>query len=43
MTSSIIRIRDLCTRFGEVWIHRGRDLDIQRGELVSLVGGSGSG
>ena len=43
MTSSIIRIRDLCTRFGEVWIHRGLDLDIQRGELVSLVGGSGSG
>jgi phospholipid/cholesterol/gamma-HCH transport system ATP-binding protein len=43
MTNSVIRIRDLCTRFGDVWIHRGLDLDIQRGELVSLVGGSGSG
>ncbi len=43
MTNSVIRICDLCTRFGDVWIHRGLDLDIQRGELVSLVGGSGSG
>jgi phospholipid/cholesterol/gamma-HCH transport system ATP-binding protein len=39
----VIRIRELCTRFGDVWIHRGLDLDIERGELVSLVGGSGSG
>jgi phospholipid/cholesterol/gamma-HCH transport system ATP-binding protein len=31
------------TRFGEVWIHKGLDLDIERGEMVSLVGGSGSG
>lgn len=38
-----ISIRNLHTRFGEVWIHRGVDLDIAKGELVSLVGGSGSG
>ncbi|BAO29509.1 ABC transporter ATP-binding protein [Sulfuritalea hydrogenivorans] len=43
MNGPVIRIRELCTRFGDVWIHRGLDLDIQRGELVSLVGGSGSG
>ena len=43
MTTPVIRIRDLSTRFGEVWIHKGLDLDIERGELVSLVGGSGSG
>ncbi len=43
MSFPVIRVRDLCTRFGDVWIHRGLDLDIQRGELVSLVGGSGSG
>jgi phospholipid/cholesterol/gamma-HCH transport system ATP-binding protein len=43
MSPPVIRIRDLCTRFGDVWIHRGLDLEIQRGELVSLVGGSGSG
>jgi len=43
MTSPAIRIRDLHTRFGEVWIHRALELEIARGELVSLVGGSGSG
>jgi phospholipid/cholesterol/gamma-HCH transport system ATP-binding protein len=43
MTTPVIRIRGLSIRFGEVWIHRGLDLEIQRGEVVSLVGGSGSG
>lgn len=43
MTNAVIRIRDLYTRFGEVWIHKGLELDVQRGEMVSLVGGSGSG
>jgi len=42
-TTSVIRIRDLSTRFGDVWIHKGVELDIARGEMVSLVGGSGSG
>ncbi|HEX8961508.1 MAG TPA: ATP-binding cassette domain-containing protein, partial [Rhodocyclaceae bacterium] len=41
--SAVISIRGLATRFGSVWIHRGLDLDIERGEMVSLVGGSGSG
>ncbi|HEX8961602.1 MAG TPA: ATP-binding cassette domain-containing protein [Rhodocyclaceae bacterium] len=41
--SPVISIRGLATRFGNVWIHRGLDLDIERGEMVSLVGGSGSG
>lgn len=43
MTTSVIRVRDLSTRFGEILIHKDLNLDIQRGELVSLVGGSGSG
>jgi phospholipid/cholesterol/gamma-HCH transport system ATP-binding protein len=42
-TTPAIRIRNLATRFGDVWIHKGVDLDVAPGELVSLVGGSGSG
>jgi phospholipid/cholesterol/gamma-HCH transport system ATP-binding protein len=41
--SSVIAIRDLSTRFGDVWIHRHLDLDVPAGEMVALVGGSGSG
>jgi phospholipid/cholesterol/gamma-HCH transport system ATP-binding protein len=39
----VISVRDLDTRFGDVWVHRGLNLEIGKGELVSLVGGSGSG
>ena len=41
--SPVISIRNLSTRFGETWIHHRLDLDIEQGEMVSLVGGSGSG
>ncbi len=43
MTTPTIAIEDLHTRFGEVWIHKGVNLEIERGEMVALVGGSGSG
>jgi phospholipid/cholesterol/gamma-HCH transport system ATP-binding protein len=41
--SPVISIRELHTRFGDAWVHRDLNLDIEAGELVSLVGGSGSG
>jgi phospholipid/cholesterol/gamma-HCH transport system ATP-binding protein len=38
-----IRIEGLWTVFGSTVIHRDLSLDIARGEIVSLVGGSGTG
>jgi len=38
-----ISVRNLSTRFGDVWIHRHLDLEVASGEMVALVGGSGSG
>ena len=43
MSTPVVSIRDLHTRFGDVWVHRGLNLDIETGEMVALVGGSGSG
>ncbi|MBL8480683.1 MAG: ATP-binding cassette domain-containing protein [Rhodocyclaceae bacterium] len=43
MSGPVVRVRDLHTRLGGVWVHRGLDLDVERGEVVALVGGSGSG
>ena len=40
---SVISVRDLSTRFGEVWVHRGVSFTVERGEMLALVGGSGSG
>lgn len=39
----VIEARNIRTYFGEVCIHDGIDLDVQRGETFALVGGSGSG
>ncbi|WP_223878007.1 MULTISPECIES: ATP-binding cassette domain-containing protein [unclassified Luteimonas] len=39
----IIRVRGLCTRFGEQVVHEDLDLDVRRGEILGVVGGSGSG
>lgn len=39
----IVRVRGLVTRFGSTTIHDGLDLDIKRGEILGIVGGSGSG
>jgi phospholipid/cholesterol/gamma-HCH transport system ATP-binding protein len=38
-----LRIRGLVTGFGDQLLHKGLDLDVRRGEVLGLVGGSGSG
>ena len=40
---SIIKIRGLRTQFGEQVIHDGLDLDVRQGEVLGVVGGSGTG
>ena len=40
---SIIRIRGLRNSFGDQIIHEGLDLDLRRGEILGVVGGSGTG
>jgi phospholipid/cholesterol/gamma-HCH transport system ATP-binding protein len=39
----IIRVRGLVNRFGSQTIHDGLDLDVMRGEVLGVVGSSGSG
>jgi phospholipid/cholesterol/gamma-HCH transport system ATP-binding protein len=39
----VIRVRGLVNRFGDQVIHDGLDLDVRRGEIIGIVGGSGSG
>jgi phospholipid/cholesterol/gamma-HCH transport system ATP-binding protein len=38
-----IRVRGLSTRFDEQVVHRNLDLDVKRGEILGVVGPSGSG
>lgn len=42
-SASVVSLSGIVTRFGKNVVHDGLDLDIQRGEIVALVGGSGSG
>jgi phospholipid/cholesterol/gamma-HCH transport system ATP-binding protein len=39
----IISLRGIVNRFGPQVVHDGVDLDVQRGEVLGIVGGSGSG
>jgi phospholipid/cholesterol/gamma-HCH transport system ATP-binding protein len=39
----IITIRGLVNRFGRQVVHDGLDLEVRRGEVLGVVGGSGSG
>ena len=38
-----IRIRGIINRFGEQTVHDGVDLDVRNGEILGVVGGSGTG
>lgn len=40
---AIIRVRGLVTRFGPQTVHDGLDLEVRRGEILGVVGGSGTG
>ncbi|MFO7764352.1 MAG: ATP-binding cassette domain-containing protein [Wenzhouxiangellaceae bacterium] len=40
---AVIRIRGLDNRFGSNIVHQDLDLDVRRGEILAVVGGSGSG
>ncbi|MCF7749402.1 ABC transporter ATP-binding protein [Bacillus subtilis subsp. subtilis] len=39
----VIRVRGLVNRFGAQLVHDGVDLDVRRGEILGVVGGSGTG
>ena len=39
----VIDLRGIVTRFGSQTIHKGLDLQVRRGDLMALIGGSGTG
>ena len=43
MTDTVLDIRDVHTTLGGNSIHRGLDLTVRRGEVIALIGGSGTG
>lgn len=43
MVTAIAQLRGLVNRFGAHVVHEGLDLDICQGEILGVVGGSGSG
>lgn len=40
---AIIEVRDLSNRFGSQVVHEHLDFDLYRGEILGVVGGSGTG
>jgi phospholipid/cholesterol/gamma-HCH transport system ATP-binding protein len=40
---TVISVRNLTNRFGKTTVHQGLDLDVRRGEVLGVVGASGSG
>ena len=43
MAEPAVSVQGLVTQFGDHRVHDGLDLEVQRGEILSIVGGSGSG
>ncbi len=43
MSDPVIVIRDLKNQFGSQVVHEHLDLDVERGEILGIVGGSGTG
>lgn len=43
VSSPVIALRGVSTRFGDTVVHRDIDLDVEPGQILGLVGGSGSG
>ena len=41
--SAVIQVRGLLNRFGSHVVHKDLNLDVQRGEILGVVGGSGTG
>ena len=39
----VIEMKKVCTRFGSHAVHTDLDLDVRRGEIFAIAGGSGSG
>lgn len=39
----VVSVRGLTNQFGEQVVHRNLDLDVRRGEILGVVGGSGTG
>ncbi len=42
-TEPLVQVRSLSNRFGANVVHEGLDLDLFRGEILGVVGGSGTG
>ena len=42
-TENVIEVRGLRSQFGEQVVHENLDLDVHRGEILGIVGGSGTG
>jgi phospholipid/cholesterol/gamma-HCH transport system ATP-binding protein len=43
LSSTVIEVSDVVTRFGENVVHNGVNLSVRHGEIYGLLGGSGSG